>query len=220
MFLSLAFIMFYAQLGFMALGVIFYFITPKQKRRGVFEIGVILFLGLLVDLLSLSSYYLKLPYQNLWPNIYGIISVVFLIEFYRKRFDWPFKNAVAYSVSSVFIVFGVVDLLWFQKVESVNTLTNAIGSAILVMASTTYLISTKQLRRKNEHSTAPMFWINSAILLMYLELTIYFATFNYLYTVVKSDMFLPTIILHCVQLVFYWMLWIALWLNRNQKSAA
>lgn len=214
---SLLDVLVYAQMGFAAFCVIFYLITPKEKRHNLWEIGWLFILGLVADVVGLIAYYLGLPSLNITFNLYGILSVPLLLHFYKRKMTWSALSVTLNVTIIVFLLFGFTNLFFIQT-TSINSYTHTLGSVLVFIAAIIYTYHLVQRVPRNGMLSLPDFWINVSLLIMYLYLIVFFAMNNYLLNVLKSDMVLPLILLHCVQLVYKWIIWIAFWLNRTQPA--
>jgi hypothetical protein len=154
-----------------------FFIPRLIKSRFIILLPLLL-LTVIIELFS--TYIFSVTKSSHWlHNIFiGIEIIIFFYFFYYYEVSKKLKQMSLYFIGS-FVLFYLVNILFFQKPFIFNYYTFLFGSFLLVI-NACYFIMELMKTNINGIFKTPMFWLSTGVLFFFAITTIFFSFFNYL----------------------------------------
>jgi len=191
-------------------------ITPKSGRKEFKELGIILWMSLLTEIITVLGWYVLHLNVNLIGNIFNILNLPVAVLLYRHRINWKNKNTLAYLIVIPFMLFGVIDLFLIQGFLNFNSYTTSLAAVCFIVISLAYFYFLIQELPTESITRLPMFWINTANLIYYSGTFFLYLSFDYLVNVLKDNTIGTWLVHNFLGLIFYPILWYALLLIRSE----
>jgi hypothetical protein len=149
------------------------FIKPSNFKVEQWLLVSLLCLSLLSD--GLLWYFLDLGINN-WPvvNIYLIVQIILLNFIFRN------KNLLTQILFIAFVVFAVINFLFLQTPEVLNSRTSNFGALFIIGVALWYLYRLFQKMPINNILDMPMLWVAFAVLFYFAGTLFLFLFSNYL----------------------------------------
>ncbi len=154
-------------------------VSIKYLLKSKFFLLIPLFiLTLAVELLS--EYIYSFTKSSHWlHNIFICIEIlVFFYFFYYYEVSKKLKQMSQYFIGS-FVLFYLVNILFFQKLFVFNYYTFLFGSFLLVINACCFIMELMKIDINNIFKS-PMFWLSTGVLFFFAITTIFFSLFDYL----------------------------------------
>lgn len=175
--------------------------------------GLLIFISI-VEILAISwKYYLHklgnwhFSNSNLWLyNILAIPQYLIYMIIYRRIIKSFVLKRIIDALAIFFIVFSIINWIYFQTIHSINSYMLLLGSAIMIFLSISYF---DQLRKEKEIirlSSHPMVWISLGAFIFHSANIPYIISLNYL---IRSNVSLAVALfyiylaLNCVMYLCY-----------------
>lgn len=203
----------------MAIGVVIFLITPTPGKKYLRELGIILILGLISDIIGVGGYFIFRINMNIATSLFIISSTPLYFLLYQRLVGKRNVSAIIYMYTAIFMIFAFGNFFLIQGPHGVNSYTNTIASgSLIIMALAYFYLLTRELPAQSI-TQLPMFWVNTAVLIFYSGSFFLVLTTDYLINVLNSNMIIPLMIFHSIQIFHYVLIWVGLWLNREQHLA-
>lgn len=111
-------------------------------------------------------------------HIYGFISFGLLFGFYFVLLKEFLNAKVLFFVSSSFLVYWIVNSLFFQSVYVLPALPRALGNLCIIVLAIIYFYKLMLEAKIVKLADEPLVWINTAILIYYTGNLFFFILFN------------------------------------------
>lgn len=173
-----------SQTALIGLGFLIVLIRLRNRQKYVQFLGLFFLLSILSDF---GTEIFKLfDILNYPSNVYIILSLpaLTLIYFYALG---KIHRRIFTLTNIIFIIFGIVNLLFFQK-SAINSYTNALLSLIIIIYCVYYFFWLIKELPAVHLTKLPMFWINSAFLLYYAGNFFLFLSTSYLINVLNNNL--------------------------------
>ncbi|HZY79156.1 MAG TPA: hypothetical protein VFE50_06525 [Cyclobacteriaceae bacterium] len=200
------------QVGSIAIGVIVFFLVPKKVRLDYIELGLFLIGTLLIEVTGWTVLLTLHRNTNVINNFFDLINLPLLLLLYRRRLEWPNKNAITYSALTFFLAFAFINLFFIQGLHGPGHYTSFVASFFFIVIAITYLFNDVRAQRLKR----PMFWITIASLI-YHGVTIYIYIWQeYMVEVMKNNFIGAWMVHNSIGIVHYLLLAYALLLARSE----
>lgn len=203
------------QTSLIFVGVSFFFATPPNGRKELFEIGLILLLSLVADASGIIGGLIYRVNMNLAYNIHGLLIIPLFLIFYRKKVQWRKVKLFLNILMAAFVAFGLANLFFIQEPLNFNSYTKTFGSVSMILVSLIYFYVLIRELPTESITKLPMFWINTAVLIYFSGTFFVNLSTDYLINVVKDNLIKPWTIHNFLGIVFYLIFSVGLWLNRS-----
>jgi hypothetical protein len=199
-------------------GVVTFVITPKQGKREYAELGIVLSLTFLNEVSMTILWYTFRTTVNLAYSIFNLTTLPLLVLLYRRRMTWVSKDKIAAFIIVPFLLFGLINLFFIQGVTKFNSYTIAFSSVAFIVISISYFFILIRELPTESITKLPMFWINSAILIISSGTFVIYLSADYLANVINNNMIGTWFVHNFVGLIYYAILWRALLLVRSDHA--
>ena len=141
-------------------------IIRKQMESTLKPVIFLILISLITELISLILLYNYINNMFVF-NIYGIIEVILLIEFYKRFLNQFFQSKVHLILIALFTLLFVYNTFLSHKFKNIDIISTSIESIIFILyALISFYFILKNLVFENLYHT-PFFWINTAFLLYF-----------------------------------------------------
>lgn len=140
----------------------------KKLNRKLRIFSSFLFLSALIQLPSVCMYYFSvnnMPLLHIYTGLGGFI----LIHFYRAILSKYLSEQILKYLAIAFLVFSVVNVLFFQDINTFNTNVLTVQAVIIVtlsLSSFNLLLQESSLS-ENKSSLSTLMWINSGFFIYF-----------------------------------------------------
>ena len=119
--------------------------------------------------------------SNLWIyNLYFLPEYLFYLYFFSKILKSKILRHWAKWIGFVYIIFSLINILFFQTMAQLNTYTIIFGSGLVIFCSSLYFIQEYNRKIPEEVNRKPQFWISTGALLLHSVSLPYFIFINHL----------------------------------------
>jgi hypothetical protein len=204
------------QTVFILAGVVIFMTIPKPGRREFATLGALLITVLLTEVITGIGAHVVHTNMNLVINISELLTFIMIVLMYKKQIHWKNTNTIAYVIIAGYLLFGLVNLFFIQGLRQYNSYTWSVSNVCIIVTSLTYFYVLIQQLPTESITRLPMFWINAAMLIYYSGTFVVYLATDYLVNVLKNDLITTFYFHHFLGLIFYSILWYALWLIRQE----
>ncbi|MEJ0031144.1 MAG: hypothetical protein WDO15_12550 [Bacteroidota bacterium] len=178
-------------------------------------LGLALLTSFVGDMVGFIGGFILRMNMNTESNILALIGLSITIWFYKTKIRIGTTGKAVSILAIVFILFGIVNLIFIQGHEKMNLYTLAFGAVSLILISLVYFYLLIKELPTESITRLPMFWINTAILIYYSGTFFQYLLTDYLINVLKGDIVNTWTIHNFLGFVFYVIVSVGLWLNRS-----
>jgi len=111
-------------------------------------------------------------------HVYTFVEFVLLVLFYRNVLTGTRIGKYAVYAVPFFLIFCVVNVLFFQDIYTYNTHTKSIEALLVIFMAIAYFRKTLDRIGKDDARYSPLSYINSGLLLYFSGSFIWFTIFN------------------------------------------
>lgn len=161
----------------------------KENWAGPYRaFSAFLYFTFLVEIFAISwklflhqTFYWDLPKSNVWLyNLFIIPIYLFYLSFFVAVLDNIKLKKSWKWIASIYFMFGILNLSFFQTISQLNTFSVITGSAMVVICSCLYFLQELNREIPGKIASSPLFWIASGALLFHSVSLPYFIFINYL----------------------------------------
>jgi hypothetical protein len=198
--------------------LLIFIFTPAVARREYLLLGLILLLTLSADIGAFIGGPMYGVNMNLLYSILNILVVPLWLIFYRTKItSTRFGRAVS-IVTVLYLVFGIFNLILIQGLSGINSYTMAIGAVIKLVLSLIFFYSLIRELPTESIARLPMFWINTAVLILSAGTFFVNLSTDYLVNVIKNEYINAFTLSSFVHLIYFSLIAIGLELNRSTSA--
>jgi hypothetical protein len=203
-------------MGIILADLITFVTIPRQGKAHFPEVGLIVLVAFLSEVISEIGYTVFKQSMNISANIYQMLNLPLIVLLYRRQIHWKNKNAIAATIISLFAVYALSNFFFIQGVHTYNSFTSAFSAGCAIIISITYFYILIQELPTQSITKLPMFWINSAILIYRAGTFFVYLSADYLITVLKDNMIATLFVHHLLGFIYYSMICYAMLLIRRE----
>jgi hypothetical protein len=204
---------------FILAGVILFLRIPKKERRWYLELGMILALSFITEVIGTIGIHVYHANMNLASGIYNLFYLPLGVLLYRRNTRWRHRNVASYSFIVAFAGFALINMFFLQGPGNIDSYTMSITSFSFIIITITYYFSYSRPLPTKPLVKGPMWWINIAILLYHASVFFIFLHIDYFVTTLNSNLITVWMIHHFIGIIHHTMLAYALNLARKQHLA-
>jgi hypothetical protein len=198
--------------------VILFTMIPSRGRLLYRELGALLIVSLITDVIAWTGVLVFHTNMNMAGSVFNILKLPIVVMLYRNQVSWRNRDVIAYSVIIPFIIFALINLLFFQGVRGMNSLTASLSSFCIIVMSMTYAFGHAQKVPTESRIKLPMYWINMGLLFYHITTIYLYVWADYLIKVLKSNLINVWMVHNALGIVFYAILCYALTLVRAEYN--
>lgn len=170
-----SFILFLSNLPILAVGL--YAITLRDRLRGaLLPIAIFSWVAIIVQ--AGSVYFWFQSWNNLpFLHVFTPLGVICISWFYMRLWDAYIPSWVLTTIAASFVVFSIVNTIWFQDVKTFNS--NAITVQCILI--TIYALSSFFLAMEDQYTETMAekaqgyAWINAGLFIYYASSIVFFS---------------------------------------------
>jgi hypothetical protein len=177
--------------------------------------------GFITELLTqYLRYFTQL--QNNMPlgHIYISLSFIFMAVFYLHELKGYINRKVITGVIFSYVIFSIVNIIFFQSYFDYPSTTGAISALILVVFSILLFSKIMKEGKIKILSQSSVIWINTAVLIYYAGSFFFFTLFNLILKYSAHFIYVSLYLFKVLHVLFYLSLAIGLWKAGTNKPAA
>lgn len=151
--------------------IIAFVIAARNYFRFSVELKVISWYVVMSVIVQFFSMYLASQKSN---NLYLLhifvpASFVCFSVFYQKVFSNFLHGRFLWWIAGLFVLFSIVNSIWWQKIETFNSYALSLESVFLIIYSLSLfaLLLNESVRKQKKEMLSCLRWINSGILIYY-----------------------------------------------------
>jgi hypothetical protein len=192
-------------------------VLPKSGKVQYAELGILLCLSFLAEIISLLVYFTFHGNPNQVGNIFNLLNLPIVILLYQRNVNWRDKYRVSFSLITLFIAFGLANLFFIQGSDAFNSYTNAVASVIFIVIAIIYFYLLILETPADSITDLPFFWISSAILMYYSGTFWIYLQADYLINVLKDNLIMTWLFHNSFGLIFYAILGYTMFVIRTEQ---
>ncbi|MEW7281131.1 hypothetical protein ABW636_21250 [Aquimarina sp. 2201CG1-2-11] len=135
---------------------------------------------LLVESISNILWYQKVNNLPVY-HFYTVLEFLLITAIYKKVLASLFSKLFFIIISSSFVLFAVINTLFFQDLQTFNSNTTTLTGVVVIFFSLCYFYALLKEVKYSTLETNPMFWINSGFLIYFSSNLILFFMNNSLF---------------------------------------
>lgn len=186
----------------------------RFKSLGNDQLILLLLLAISVAVELVGRILWKFSLGNLFLyHFYSIAEFTLLGTLYKRNLTGVVKSVYSTSIIALFIIFAVVNTIFFQRLKEFNSNVTFAESLLLIVWALLYFY---KLLRDMEHrqlQRVPMFWINMSVLTYFSGAFLLFHVANELFTFPKEEIAILWGTHALFNIVHYFLYGIALWVK-------
>ncbi|MBG6133465.1 hypothetical protein IWQ47_004875 [Aquimarina sp. EL_43] len=140
----------------------------------------LLIIVLIVESISNILWYKKINNLPVY-HFFTVIHFLLIVNIYRRALSQTFSKYFFTSLSIGFVVFAIVNIVFFQDLLTFNSNATTLMGAIIIFLSLSYFYALLKEVKYSTLETNPMFWINSGFLIYFSSSLILFFMNNTLF---------------------------------------
>lgn len=156
-------------------GLLYYKYLPLPYR---IILGFVIFSGL-VNSVNLFMMHILHMQTIIIFHIYAVFEFLFLSMFYRCFQNKTGRNFIA-ALMALFTVLCVVNFVFFQKINAINTYTRTFEAVIIMAYCVQFIFTQSDIDMEKKWGENGLNWINAGILIYYSSGIFLFMSSNYL----------------------------------------
>jgi hypothetical protein len=172
----------------------------------------LLIIVLIVESVSNILWYQKINNLPVY-HFFTVIQFLLIVNIYREALSQIFSKLFFTSLSIGFIVFAIINIIYFQDFFTFNSNATTLTGVIVIFFSLSYFYALLKEVKYSALETNPMFWINSGFLIYFSSNLILFFMNNTLFKgVTEASLILWGLhaIINIVLTIFYT---VAIWVK-------
>ena len=119
--------------------------------------------------------------SNLWIyNLYFVPQYLFYLIFYSSVLKSEILNKMKWLIFGLYFIFSVVNMVFIQTMDQLDTYNIIFGGVIVIMCSAKYFVQEFNGTMTNQVKSEPLFWISLGSLMFHCVSLPYFIFINYL----------------------------------------
>ncbi|WP_045114865.1 hypothetical protein [Microscilla marina] len=188
----------------------------KKQTLPLKILSILLWVGVLVEIVARTLAIYKLP--NLPAlHVYVVIEFALLAWMYQLYLHKTYARYVIPVIIIAFTIFSIINSLFIQSIYTFNTYSRPISNLLLIIFALSYFYKMLRELKVRYLEKAPMFWVNTGILIYFSGSLFLFIFSNY----IVSDKGLLLLMwnihsfLNIIHNIFYT---IGLWLSRENSE--
>ena len=204
-----------SQKVFILVGVVIFMTIPRQGKKEYLELGLWLWLALIIEITTLVTYRVFHSNPNAASNVYGLLNFPLAVLLYRRRVSWKNKNIIAAIPIAGYMLFDLSNILR-EGMFAFNTYVMVLEAACFIVMSIAYFYVLIRELPTESISKLPMFWINTSNLIYYSGTFVITLSSDYLIEVLNNDLSGVWIFHNFLGLIFYSIFWYGMLLIRSE----
>src|ERR1044071_1634120 len=137
-----------SQKVFILVGVVIFMTIPRQGKKEYLELGLWLWLALIIEITTLVTYRVFHSNPNAASNVYGLLNFPLAVLLYRRRVSWKNKNIIAAIPIAGYMLFDLSNILR-EGMFAFNTYVMVLEAACFIVMSIAYFyVLIRELDRK------------------------------------------------------------------------
>ncbi|QHI38328.1 hypothetical protein IMCC3317_37190 [Kordia antarctica] len=121
---------------------------------------------LVVESISNILWYQKINNLPIY-HFYSIIEFVLIVNIYKDELRKIFPKRFFYILIAVFAVFSIVNMSYFQKLETFNSNATTLLGILMIFLSLSYFYALLKEVKYSALEQNPMFWLNAGFLIYF-----------------------------------------------------
>lgn len=179
---------------------------------------VLITLALLIELTGRILWHLRINNLFLY-HFYSVAEFVLLGVLYVRHLDGLIESVYIRFILAVFVLFALVNTLFFQSLQQFNSHVTFAESLLLIIFSILYFYKELRDLENRNLDRVPMFWINTAVITYFSGALVLFHVANDL---IPESMKVKGVVwgIHALfNIVHYTLFAIALWIRAINKTS-
>jgi hypothetical protein len=176
--------------------------------------------GFITELLTQYLRYFT-PLQNNMPlgHIYISLSFIFIAIFYLHELKGYINKKAVTGIIVSYVIFSIVNLIFFQSYFDYPSTTGAISALILVVFSILLFSKIMKEGRIKILSQSSVIWINTAVLIFYAGSFFFFTLFNLILKYSTHFIYISLYLFKALYVLFYLALTIGFWKAGTKQAS-
>lgn len=153
-------------------------------------------------------------------HIYTVVGFVCLIIFYNQIFDGLIKPKILWILSTVFVLFSVINSIFIQDIYTFNSYALSVEAVIIIILSlTTFVFLMNDIVKKKRMAVIKSIsWINAGLFIYYSSSLLVFYFGNMIINFSRTPLVHYTWFIYALfSIIMYFCFFIGLW-KRPKKS--
>ncbi|WP_109098727.1 hypothetical protein [Aquimarina sp. AU58] len=138
----------------------------KSLNKIQLRLGYLLLVTLIVEFISNVLWYQKINNLPVY-HFFTVIQFLLIVNIYKRALSQTFSKYFFTSLGIGFMVFAVVNIMFFQDLFTFNSNATTLMGAIVIFLSLSYFYALLKEVKYSALETNPMFWINSGFLIYF-----------------------------------------------------